>query len=159
MNSSAIMRHKLETKKLTITWIEVPTAAMPFLNLWLMTESWWSRYLITKCIVWDVGTIARTWVLNSGLRFCGSKTMALGFSNWQTKHWVGWVAYFWQILQKIWPQLVKPYLKVCYLIISYMHRLRCTHDGLMLQPFSVIDFQILSLGLQDIAKTIQTIWN
>ena len=26
-----------------------------------------------------------------------------------------------------------------------MHRLHCTYDGLMLQPFSVIDFQILSL--------------
>ena len=141
-----------------------PTAARPFLNLWLLTESWWSRYLIATRIVWDVGTIARNWVLNSGLRFCGSKTMALGLADWQTKHF-GCVAFFRQFSQKIWPQLVKPYRKVSYLIIFLMHRLHCTHDRSSLDTSAISGnwfsnsqscFWWIS---QNIANKIRMIWN
>ena len=103
-----------------------PIPAKPFLNLWLLTVSWWSRYLIATRMVWDIGKMARNWDLNSGLR-CLSKTTDLGFGIWQTKHF-GWVAFLRQFSQKIWPQFVKPYLKVSCLISFFMHRLHCTQE-------------------------------
>ena len=132
-----------------------PTAARPFLNLWLLTESWWSRYLIATKIVWDVGAIARIWVLNSGLRFFGSQIWKL------TVQHLGWIAFFRQLLQKIWPKLVKPYLKVSLSIIFFMHRLHCTH--LNTSAISSNRFSNSQSGFwwisQNITNTIRMVWN